>query len=654
MLLVVGGILLLVSIGNSRRSATRTVVCLLVLAAALVFLDWRIGHTGIGLPGGGLAQSIWVRLFFAGELLCMVELFLFMLAMSRYRDNRPAADDHERQLRALAPEALPEVDVWIATYDESWQILEKTIVGVLSLDYPKGKLRVWVLDDTRRAWLGERCAELGVHHVTRPDNKGKKAGNHNHALGQTSAPFILSLDADFVPFPNFIYRVLGFFADPRVAILQTPQIYYNADPVRCGLGLHCTAPDELAFFYREIQPARDAWDAAFYCGSCAMIRRSAIEAIGGFVTETDIEDQATTVKLLAAGHCTRYLNEALSVGLCAESVAVMHDQRNRWCRGSVQIAFMPFGPFGRGLKLVHRLLFCMSYWLSSPVCSIIFAIAPFMLWGLGWKVYPAAGATDIAVLPFGLFAAVVATLTWVSRLHWSPLVNPAVDLFHAIELAPTAIASFVNPFGKPLIRIMPVTPKGAAAATRRVDLRTFSVLAVIIALDLGSFVWSILADLPRVHQMSELTACIAWTLYELGMLTVATLICFERPYRRSEERFEVAQSAELHAFRRTLPVLICDLSMGGARLRMEAPAALEPGDPFELEIPSIGSISGAVVRQEDAGRDEFGVRFGELAGETRHRLLRAIFTSPAVQYQPEAFALSPILTGLVRRFLRTA
>jgi cellulose synthase (UDP-forming) len=302
--------------------------------------------------------------------------------MSRYRENRAQADVFEQRLRALSPERLPHIDVWIATYDESWQILEKSIVGALNLDYPKEKLHIWVLDDKHRAWLGKCCAELGVHHVTRPDNKGRKAGNHNHALAKTSAPFILSLDADFVPFPNFIYRTLGFFVDPRVAVLQTPQTYYNVDAVRSGLGLQHTAPDELAFFYREMQPARDAWDAAFYCGSCALLRRSALEAVGGFVTATDIEDQATAVRLLAAGYCTRYLNETLSVGLSAESVAVLHDQRKRWCRGSIQIAFMPFGPFGRGLKLVHRLMFSMTSWLSNSICPITFSLAPFTLWGL--------------------------------------------------------------------------------------------------------------------------------------------------------------------------------------------------------------------------------------------------------------------------------
>src|SRR3954453_10897377 len=273
MLLVVGAILLLSTFGNSRESHARSIMCLLATVAGFIYLDWRLGQTGVeligSLPADRWAESVWLRLFLGVEFLGMAEFFQFMLTMSRYRENRTQADVFEQQLRALPPERLPHVDVWIATYDESWQILEKSIVGALNLDYPQEKLHIWVLDDKRRSWLGKRCAELGVHYVTRPDNKGRKAGNHNHALGKTSAPFILSLDADFVPFPNFIYRTLGFFVDPRVAVLQTPQTYYNVDAVRSGLGLQRTAPDELAFFYREMQPARDAWDAAFYCGCTA-------------------------------------------------------------------------------------------------------------------------------------------------------------------------------------------------------------------------------------------------------------------------------------------------------------------------------------------------------------------------------------------------
>ena len=110
---------------------------------------------------------------------------------------------------------------------EERPILEKTILGLKQLDWPPEKLNIFVLDDGRRAWLRDLCAAHGVQYVTRPDNRDRKAGNHNHALTVSTAPFIVSMDADFVPFPNFIYRTIGFFRDPTVAIVQTPQCFYN-------------------------------------------------------------------------------------------------------------------------------------------------------------------------------------------------------------------------------------------------------------------------------------------------------------------------------------------------------------------------------------------------------------------------------------------
>jgi len=312
---------------------------------------------------------------------------------------------------------------------------------------------------------------------------------------------------------------------------------------------------------------------------------------------------------------------------------------------------MPFGPFGRGLKLVHRLMFSMSSWLSNSICPITFSLAPFTLWGLGWKIYPAADATEIMLVPFGLFVAVATTLMWLSRQHWSPLINPAVDLFHAIELAPTAITSFLKPFGKPLVRISPVTAKGDAVASRRVDLWTFGMLVTILALNLGSLIWVFVADIPRIDQLNELLACVAWTFYALWTLTVAALICFERPYRREEERFEVKEMGELRVGSAKLPALVRDVSLDGARLRLDVPGAPELGEMIELSIPSIGIVFCTVVRGKDA-RSELGVRFVEMTTEMRHRLICTIFTSPAIQTPAEAFYTLPIWLNIIRRFLK--
>jgi cellulose synthase (UDP-forming) len=144
------------------------------------------------------------------------------MALLRPRDRTQEADTHEDRLRALRPELLPDVDVFIATYNEPIDVLEKTINGALALDWPADRLRVHVLDDGKRAWLETYCAELGARYRTRHDNSHAKAGNINAAIAATSAPYFMVLDADFVPQQNFLYRAMGFFEDSKVGIVQIP------------------------------------------------------------------------------------------------------------------------------------------------------------------------------------------------------------------------------------------------------------------------------------------------------------------------------------------------------------------------------------------------------------------------------------------------
>jgi hypothetical protein len=173
----------------------------------------------------------------------------------------------------------------------------------------------------------------------------------------------------------------------------------------------------------------------------------------------------------------------------------------------------------------------------------------------------------------------------------------------------------------------------------------------ILVLNLGSLVWVLVSDIPRIDQLNELLACIAWSFYALWTLTVAALICFERPYRRGEERFDVKQKGELRVRSAKLPALVHDVSMDGARLRLDAPGEPELGEGVELSIPSIGTVYCTVVRGRDAG-SELGVRFVEMTRETRHRLICTIFTSSAVQTPSDVFNTLPIWLGIIRRFLR--
>ncbi len=150
-------------------------------------------------------------------------------------------------------------------------MLEKTIVGALCLDYPNFK--VWVLDDGRREWLRKYCDGKGVGYLTRPDNAHAKAGNINHAVPLTNGEYIAIFDADFIPQRQFLMRTLGFFQDSKIGTVQIPHSFYNSDPLQTNLALQKSLPDDQRFFFEAIMPSRDAWDAAFCCGSNSVTRR---------------------------------------------------------------------------------------------------------------------------------------------------------------------------------------------------------------------------------------------------------------------------------------------------------------------------------------------------------------------------------------------
>ena len=243
-----------------------------VWAVVAWYLHWRLlaRLTATCRHMALVLRDWWVWLCFAIELLALLDRFVLYIALLRTTDRSAEADRTRARLRACRLSSCRQVDVFIPTYNETIEVLEKTITGALCLDYPY--VKVWVLDDGRRQWLKQYCETKGVGYLNRPDNP-RKAGNINHALAQTGGDFIAIFDADFVPQRNFLMRTIGFFDDPSIGIVQLPHAFYNPDPMQANLALQKSLPDEQRFFFDVIMPSRDAWNAAFCCGSNSVTRR---------------------------------------------------------------------------------------------------------------------------------------------------------------------------------------------------------------------------------------------------------------------------------------------------------------------------------------------------------------------------------------------
>lgn len=249
----------------------------------------------------------------------------------------------------------PTVDIYIPSYNESLEVVRDTVLAAQCIDYPRDKLNIYLLDDGKRREFAVFAADVGVGYITRNDNSHAKAGNLNHALKLTKGELICVFDCDHVATRIFLQATVGsFLQDPKLALLQTPHYFYSPDPFERNLSLGKNIPNEGSLFYGPIQQGNDNWNATFFCGSCAVIRRSALEEIGGFAVETVTEDAHTALKMQRLGWKSAFLAIPLAAGLATERLVLHVIQRTRWARGMTQIFRMDNPLFGRGLTWQQR------------------------------------------------------------------------------------------------------------------------------------------------------------------------------------------------------------------------------------------------------------------------------------------------------------
>jgi len=327
-------------IPSTRLEAPRRVVACAFVAVGLCYLIWRAGTFNPHAP-------VFSGLIYAAELFGFITALLHPFMCWRLT---------ERQ--APPPRQGIAVDVFVPTYSEPVALVRKTLLAALAMDYPH---HTWLLDDGRRPEMRALANELGCEYLTRPDNTHAKAGNLNHALRWSRGDVVAVFDADHAPRRDFLVKTLGYFGDPSVAFVQTPQDYYNLDSYQHRKALRKRSVwTEQALFFRVIQRGKDLWNAAFFCGSCALIRRSALETVGGFATGTITEDLHTSIRLHAAGFRSVYHAEPLAFGLAPESIEPFITQRVRWGQGAMHVWRTEGIVCNRGLTAAQRINYLAS------------------------------------------------------------------------------------------------------------------------------------------------------------------------------------------------------------------------------------------------------------------------------------------------------
>ncbi|MGE0210902.1 MAG: glycosyltransferase [Parvibaculaceae bacterium] len=620
--LVVGGAALAVIPWLSRDvPAARVFVTGVSAALMLNYLTWRVAAT---VPPVGLSLDFLLgALFMLIEGLALTGGLISLFFFTRTHNRTAEVNAHLPWL--LSQPVPPLIDVFICTYNEEESILERTIIGATAMDYRN--FRVWVLDDGRRAWLKDLCERLGCNYLTRPNNAHAKAGNINNALKHVAKlrqppDFISILDADFVPKSNFLTRAMCLFHAEDVGVVQTPQHFVNPDPIQVNLSAARVWPDEQRFFFDVIMASKDAWGAAFCCGTSSVLRFPALMGIGGFPTDSVTEDYLVTLRLKEAGYRTVYLNEPLTLGLAPEGLKEYITQRGRWCLGFMQIVRGRSGPFSTrsNLTFVDRLSLFESFlnWGATYAYRMLGILVPhfFLLGGV------LAVQADIQTLlhyflPF--FCWQLVAMNWLAEGRVLPVMTDVCQLIVAPAVLKAAAIGLFKPKGQKFR----VTAKGGDRDRRFIEwplLRTFLALLLLTML---SIYWAFLQD-PGSREHDSSVMALVWSWYNFIILTITCCVCIEQPRRRKSERFEIVEPVLLAMPEGVAERHLLDLSITGARISGISPVPLRGGIVIEVGGQR---IEGVVVRDGDGS---FAVRFEDTVAN-RITMIRHLYAGRAAR-----------------------
>ena len=558
-----------------------------VLAARYAF--WRITETVA--PFGFTLDMLASWSLLALEMLALVGSASAFVIMSRVKFRSEEATKYAGWWGSKNPR----VAILIATYNETLDVLERTIIGAKSLRYENKE--VVILDDGRRDWLRDYCAKQGVRYVRRPDNKGSKAGNINYTLGLLASEFvppdfIAVLDADFVPHRGFISRSMALFHDPKVGLVQTPQHFFNADPIQHNLGLSRSYPDEQRFFFDHMQPARDGWGIAFCCGTSSMVRWSAVQDVGGFPTESITEDFMLTLTLQNSGWKTVYLDEPLTEGLAPEGLKEYVTQRARWCLGLMQIARSKLGPLGHNkLRLRDRwsVLDSIFYWMTTFPFRLAAIVYPLLYW-FGNITVVDARLPDVISYFGAYYIWILVVLNILSRGMVVPILNDVSQLIGAIPITRAAVVGLIKPKGHPFS----VTAKGGDRTKILVQWRMMAPFAVLLCLTLLGLVIGIFSDRFAFSDAGDgKWVVLFWTIYNLFVLSVTIIACIELP-RQERHIADEPERATFTTSDRSRDLWITSLKSDSVRIRgIPYPEGMQGS----LRIKDIGDVDAYVIAQ---------------------------------------------------------
>src|SRR5215472_9172840 len=581
---VCGLLMLLLALGLARSSDSYLVTLTLMIMS--MFCTFRYGYWRItGTiqffrdPGNhwGALDAFFILSLILAETYAFLILFLgyFQTVWPLRRAPVALPDDEDE---------WPHIDVLIPTYNEPLDVVRYTALGALNMDWPTEKMHVYILDDGRRREFEQFAFEAGIGYKTRGDNKHAKAGNINTALKSMSSPFVAIFDCDHVPTRSFLQMTMGWFLrDHKLAMLQTPHHFYSPDPFERNLQQFRVIPNEGELFYGIVQDGNDFWNATFFCGSCAVLRREALDEIGGIAVETVTEDAHTSLRMQMQGWGTAYINIPQAAGLATERLSAHVGQRIRWARGMIQILRTDNPLFAPGLRFAQRLCYfnAMLHFLYA-IPRLIFLTAPLIYLILSHTNVPGYWAAILAyALPHLILSNVTNSRIQGEHRHsfWNEIYETVLSPY---ILLPTVMA-LINPkLGK-----FNVTAKGGVVKRTFFDtkiaqpfliLLIFNIAGILIALP-RYFIWD--RDRPGTVIMN-----VIWCGFNVVILGVTTAVAREMRQLRTTVRIAIVTPVMAVLPDGTvLEGETIDMSSGGTSIRFGESLEVPPQSVVQLQFP---------------------------------------------------------------------
>ncbi|NIP99286.1 MAG: glycosyltransferase [Nitrospinaceae bacterium] len=539
----------------------RMVLVWVFLFVALWYLIWRFGTLN---P----EARIFSYLLYAAELFGFFTVSMHLFMTWRLTERK-----------APPPSEGLDVDVFITTINEPVSLLRRTLIHAMKMSYPH---KTWLLDDGRRPEMAELAKEMGCHYLSRPDNRDAKAGNLNHGLQNSQGELVVVFDADHAPNENFLMQTLGYFKDDSVAFVQTPQDFYNLDSFQHHNQKNKPmAWHEQSVFFRVIQRGKDYWNATFFCGSCAVLRRSALEAVGGFATGSVTEDLHTSLKLHKKGFRSVYHAEPLAFGLAPSSMVSFLKQRIRWGQGAMQIWRKEGVFFCRGLTMPQRI----NYLASSITYfdgwqKAFFYVAPAIVLTTGLVPLKAQGLEFLFhFVPYFLLSYWV--FEEVNRGNGRSLVIEQYNMARFASMAWSTLAFFSKHLS------FSVTSKEASQQSVAWWCLAPQVLILtlnLLALPIGFALYRYYHVLP----LDAMLVCMIWSAVNLALSVSVLMFSKNRSrFRRTEYRFPIPLPASLVLTNSTsIEVfgVIDDISSTGFRFYAPIPKSVKKGHSLKGKI----------------------------------------------------------------------